>query len=65
MAIQGAEQTILRDPALFYWILFPISVVMILTGILRHYATVLMNTPPEIPRHPRCIARAPCSSPWC
>ncbi|RJE19674.1 DUF850 domain protein [Aspergillus sclerotialis] len=49
MALQGVEQTILRDPALFYWILFPISIVMILTGILRHYATVLMNTPPKPP----------------
>ncbi|KAJ5622467.1 hypothetical protein N7528_005699 [Penicillium herquei] len=49
MAIQGGEQTILRDPALFYWILFPISIVMILTGILRHYATVLMNSPPKGP----------------
>ncbi|KAB8219170.1 integral membrane protein DUF106-domain-containing protein [Aspergillus novoparasiticus] len=47
MALQGVEQTILRDPALFYWILFPITIVMILTGILRHYATVLMNTPPK------------------
>ncbi|KAL5357637.1 transmembrane protein [Aspergillus floccosus] len=47
MALQGVEQTILRDPALFYWILFPISIVMILTGILRHYATVLMNNPPK------------------
>ncbi|KAJ9197328.1 hypothetical protein DTO166G4_5421 [Paecilomyces variotii] len=49
MAVQGVEQTILRDPALFYWILFPISIVMILTGILRHYATVLMNSPPKPP----------------
>ncbi|GKZ33721.1 ER membrane complex subunit 3 [Aspergillus brasiliensis] len=47
MALQGVEQTILRDPALFYWIVFPITVVMILTGILRHYATVLMNNPPK------------------
>ncbi|KAL4798301.1 integral membrane protein DUF106-domain-containing protein [Aspergillus venezuelensis] len=47
MALQGVEQTILRDPALFYWILIPISVVMILTGMLRHYATVLMNSPPK------------------
>ncbi|CAL5867286.1 uncharacterized protein PFLUO_LOCUS1501 [Penicillium psychrofluorescens] len=66
MAVQGVEQSILRDPALFYWILFPISIVMvrvtpfvhfsyprkayskkILTGILRHYATVLMNSPPK------------------
>lgn len=49
MAIQGVEQTIVRDPALFYWILFPITIVMILTGILRHYATVLMNSPPKPP----------------
>ncbi|ODM21505.1 hypothetical protein SI65_02349 [Aspergillus cristatus] len=49
MALQGTEQTILRDPALFYWILIPITIVMILTGILRHYATVLMNSPPKPP----------------
>ncbi|RDW81672.1 ER membrane complex subunit EMC3 [Aspergillus mulundensis] len=49
MALQGVEQTILRDPALFYWILIPISIVMILTGMLRHYATVLMNSPPKPP----------------
>ncbi|KAL1993280.1 hypothetical protein VTN49DRAFT_3229 [Thermomyces lanuginosus] len=47
MAVQGLEQTILRDPALIYWIVLPITVVMILTGILRHYATVLMNSPPR------------------
>ncbi|KUL86487.1 hypothetical protein ZTR_08120 [Talaromyces verruculosus] len=47
MAVQGLEQTIVRDPALFYWILIPITIVMILTGILRHYATVLMNSPPK------------------
>lgn len=40
-------QTIHRDPQLFYWILIPITVVMILTGILRHYASVLMVTPPK------------------
>ncbi|CAD6589708.1 MAG: ER membrane complex subunit 3 [Alectoria sarmentosa] len=40
-------QSIHRDPALFYWILFPISVVMILTGVLRHYATVLLQTTPK------------------
>ncbi|PGH26807.1 hypothetical protein AJ80_01573 [Polytolypa hystricis UAMH7299] len=47
MAVQGMEQTILRDPALFYWILIPITIVMILTGILRHYATVFLSTPPK------------------
>ncbi|KAM7193710.1 Integral membrane protein DUF106 domain containing protein [Rhypophila sp. PSN 637] len=40
-------QTIHRDPQLFYWILFPITIVMILTGVLRHYAAVLMQTAPK------------------
>ncbi|KAI9841686.1 MAG: ER membrane complex subunit 3, partial [Thelocarpon superellum] len=44
---QIEAQTIHRDPALFYWILFPITVVMILTGVLRHYATVLMQSAPK------------------
>jgi len=44
---QVPVQTIHRDPQLFYWILIPITVVMILTGVLRHYATVLMATTPK------------------
>lgn len=44
---QVPVQTIHRDPQLFYWILFPITVVMVLTGVLRHYATVLMATTPK------------------
>merc|ERR1712000_443785 len=44
---QVPVQTIHRDPQLFYWILIPITVVMILTGVLRHYATVLMQTAPK------------------
>ncbi|RMZ78031.1 hypothetical protein DV737_g4069, partial [Chaetothyriales sp. CBS 132003] len=32
-----------------YWILLPITVVMILTGVLRHYATVLLQSPPKPP----------------
>ncbi|KAI9650933.1 hypothetical protein NHQ30_000968 [Ciborinia camelliae] len=44
---QALVQTIHRDPQLFYWILIPITIVMILTGILRHYATVLMATTPK------------------
>ncbi|KAI9838693.1 MAG: hypothetical protein M1819_005007 [Sarea resinae] len=44
---QQMVQTINRDPALFYWILFPITVVMILTGVLRHYATILMQSAPK------------------
>ncbi|CAG8953764.1 hypothetical protein HYFRA_00006655 [Hymenoscyphus fraxineus] len=44
---QAPVQTIHRDPQLFYWILIPITIVMILTGILRHYATVLMAVTPK------------------
>ncbi|KAM0705729.1 hypothetical protein Q7P35_007089 [Cladosporium inversicolor] len=57
------EQQIHRDPALFYWILLPITVVMILTGILRHYlSTLLQSTPkrqllPKI-REQRSLGRA-------
>ncbi|KZM26350.1 uncharacterized protein EKO05_0002220 [Ascochyta rabiei] len=40
-------QTIHRDPALFWWILLPITVVMILTGILRHYAMTLLQSTPK------------------
>ncbi|KAF3928074.1 hypothetical protein AA313_de0202659 [Arthrobotrys entomopaga] len=44
---QVVGQQILRDPALFYWILFPITIVMILTGVLRHYATLLLQSAPK------------------
>lgn len=30
-----------------YWILIPITIVMILTGVLRHYASVLMAPAPK------------------
>ena len=30
-----------------YWILFPISIVMVLTGVLRHYATILLQPTPK------------------
>ncbi|PHH86695.1 hypothetical protein CDD83_9880 [Cordyceps sp. RAO-2017] len=40
-------QTLHRDPQLFYWILIPITIVMVLTGVLRHYASVLMATAPK------------------
>ncbi|KAK5174366.1 uncharacterized protein LTR77_001446 [Saxophila tyrrhenica] len=40
-------QQILRDPALFYWILLPITVVMVLTGILRHYLSTLLQSAPK------------------
>ena len=30
-----------------YWILIPITIVMVLTGVLRHYASVLMTAAPK------------------
>jgi hypothetical protein len=30
-----------------YWILIPITIVMVLTGVLRHYASVLLATAPK------------------
>ncbi|CAK1355449.1 ER membrane protein complex subunit 3 [Cercospora beticola] len=41
------EQQIHRDPALFYWILLPITIVMVLTGILRHYLSTLLQSSPK------------------
>ncbi|KAH9828388.1 ER membrane protein complex subunit 3 [Teratosphaeria destructans] len=57
------EQQIHRDPALFYWILLPITIVMILTGILRHYLSTLLQTTPKKPllaklREQRSLLRA-------
>jgi hypothetical protein len=33
------------DPAIRDWVLLPIMVVMVLVGILRHYITLLLNSP--------------------
>ena len=35
------------DPAIRDWVLFPIMVVMILVGVLRHLASVLMQSRPK------------------
>ncbi|KEZ40000.1 hypothetical protein SAPIO_CDS8984 [Scedosporium apiospermum] len=44
---QVPVQMIHRDPQLLYWILFPITIVMILTGVLRHYAAVFLANAPK------------------
>lgn len=36
------------DPAIRDWVLFPIMTVMILVGILRHYATLLVSSNPKL-----------------
>jgi len=39
------------DPQIRDWVLFPITVVMILVGILRHYVVLLLQSPPKkLPR---------------
>ncbi|KAF9782810.1 integral membrane protein DUF106-domain-containing protein [Thelephora terrestris] len=39
------------DPQIRDWVLFPITVVMILVGVLRHYVVLLLQTPPKkLPR---------------
>ncbi|KAG0147510.1 hypothetical protein CROQUDRAFT_656079 [Cronartium quercuum f. sp. fusiforme G11] len=42
-----AEQDIRLDPAIRNWVLLPITVVMLLVGILRHYAMQLLHTDPK------------------
>jgi hypothetical protein len=36
------------DPAIRDWVLFPIMTVMILIGMLRHYATILLASTPKM-----------------
>ncbi|KAJ7228773.1 transmembrane protein [Mycena pura] len=39
------------DPQIRDWVLFPITLVMILVGILRHYVVILLQSPPKkLPR---------------
>ncbi|KAF8528772.1 integral membrane protein DUF106-domain-containing protein [Hysterangium stoloniferum] len=45
MSSSGAS--LYLDPQIRDWVLFPITLVMILVGILRHYVTILLNSPPK------------------
>lgn len=47
----GAMAELTLDPKLKYWVLLPISVVMILTGVLRQYVSVLIS--PGVKGQPR------------
>jgi len=39
------------DPQIRDWVLFPITIVMILVGVLRHYVVILLQSPPtKLPR---------------
>ncbi|KAG5465332.1 hypothetical protein CUR178_00034 [Leishmania enriettii] len=39
------EQNILLDPSIRDWVLLPLIVIVLFMGVLRHYVTILMNTP--------------------
>jgi len=41
----ASSQSLFLDPALRDWVLIPIFIVMIMVGILRHYATILLQSP--------------------
>lgn len=51
IATAGAVAELTLDPQLKYWVLLPISVVMILTGILRQYVQVMIS--PGVKGQPR------------
>ncbi|KAG8956640.1 ER membrane complex subunit 3 [Tulasnella sp. 424] len=42
-----SNQNLYLDPQIRNWVLFPITLVMILVGLLRHYATLLLTSPPK------------------
>ncbi|KAK0540169.1 hypothetical protein OC835_000791 [Tilletia horrida] len=59
----AAAQTLVLDSAIRDWVLLPITVVMILVGILRHNVTLLIDSPPkkvsrQALREQRVLARA-------
>ncbi|GME69140.1 unnamed protein product [[Candida] boidinii] len=39
---------LLLDPSLRYWVLIPISLVMVMVGVLRSYITILLQPSPKI-----------------
>lgn len=41
----AAEQNILLDPSIRDWVLLPLIVIVLFVGVLRHYVTILMNSP--------------------
>ncbi|KAF8318224.1 transmembrane protein [Clavulina sp. PMI_390] len=43
----SAHESLYLDPQIRNWVLFPITIVMILVGVLRHYVTLLLNAPPK------------------
>ncbi|KAF9058026.1 integral membrane protein DUF106-domain-containing protein [Panaeolus papilionaceus] len=57
------EVSLYLDPQIRDWVLFPITLVMILVGVLRHYVMLLLQSPPkQLPRNAireqRALARS-------
>ncbi|WVQ75515.1 hypothetical protein IAR50_005140 [Cryptococcus sp. DSM 104548] len=42
-----AEQDLYLDPSIRDWVLIPITLIMVLVGVLRHYVTQLLNSAPK------------------
>ncbi|KAJ2508481.1 hypothetical protein GGI11_006073 [Coemansia sp. RSA 2049] len=47
--IESTDQTMFLDPAIRNWVLFPITVIMVLVGVFRHQLTILMTGQPAKP----------------
>ncbi|KAF8897429.1 transmembrane protein [Infundibulicybe gibba] len=63
MSLPSSAVSLYLDPQIRDWVLFPITLVMILVGILRHYVVLLLQSPPKkLPRaairEQRALARS-------
>ncbi|KAJ2159559.1 hypothetical protein GGF46_002921 [Coemansia sp. RSA 552] len=47
--VDGTDQAMFLDPAIRNWVLFPITVIMVLVGIFRHQITIIMTGEPPKP----------------
>ncbi|KAF4602192.1 ER membrane complex subunit 3 [Pleurotus pulmonarius] len=45
--MSASEVSLYLDPQIRDWVLFPITLVMILVGILRHYVVILLQSTPQ------------------
>ncbi|KAJ1936998.1 hypothetical protein FBU59_004885 [Linderina macrospora] len=48
-SLETMEQTMFLDPAIRDWVLFPITIIMVLVGVFRHQLTILMTGDPPKP----------------
>ncbi|KAJ1823560.1 hypothetical protein IWW37_000369 [Coemansia sp. RSA 2050] len=47
--VESTDQAMFLDPAIRDWVLFPITVIMVLVGVFRHQLTILMTGEPPKP----------------